>query len=219
MHQRLLRQYRLTCLLLFTGAFALGLLVVLVVQRWQPTRYVRPFAAIGICGGYTTWSTFMVDTVLLVREDRPGLAVFYLVAGLVAGLAATCAGIALGRACLAPHRGDAEARRPGRTANHLRRGDRPARPHPAVHRDRASGPRRGAGRGHGDPGPRGYGASRHIHTTRILSLSEDLPMVIVIVDTPERIDAFLPALDELITEGLLVREPVEIVAYLGRTAP
>jgi PII-like signaling protein len=44
-------------------------------------------------------------------------------------------------------------------------------------------------------------------------------MVIVIVDTPERIDAFLPALDELITEGLLVREPVEIVAYLGRTAP
>lgn len=65
-------------------------------------------------------------------------------------------------------------------------------------------------------GLEGYGASRHIHTTRILSLSEDLPVVIVIVDTSERIDAFLPALDELITEGLVVREPVEVVAYVGR---
>lgn len=65
-------------------------------------------------------------------------------------------------------------------------------------------------------GLEGYGASRHIHTTRILSLSEDLPVVVIIVDIPERIDAFLPALDELITEGLVVREPVEIVKYVGR---
>jgi hypothetical protein len=65
-------------------------------------------------------------------------------------------------------------------------------------------------------GLEGYGASRHIHTTRILSLSEDLPVVVIIIDTPERIDAFLPALDELITEGLVVREPVEIVKYVGR---
>lgn len=66
-------------------------------------------------------------------------------------------------------------------------------------------------------GLEGYGASRHIHTTRILSLSEDLPVVVVIVDTAPRIDAFLPALDELITEGLVVREPVQIVKYIGRT--
>jgi hypothetical protein len=65
-------------------------------------------------------------------------------------------------------------------------------------------------------GLEGYGASRHIHTTRILSLSEDLPVVVIIIDTPERIDAFLPALDELITEGLVVRESVEIVKYVGR---
>lgn len=65
-------------------------------------------------------------------------------------------------------------------------------------------------------GLEGYGASRHIHTTRILSLSDDLPVVIVIVDRPDRIDAFLPTLDELITEGLVVREPVEIVKYVGR---
>lgn len=68
-------------------------------------------------------------------------------------------------------------------------------------------------------GLEGYGASRHIHTTRILSLSEDLPVMIVIVDAAERIDAFLPTLDDLITEGLVVREPVEIVKYAGRAAP
>jgi PII-like signaling protein len=65
-------------------------------------------------------------------------------------------------------------------------------------------------------GIEGFGASSHIHTTRILRLSEDLPVVIVIVDTTERIDAFLPALDELISEGLVVREEIDIVWYRGR---
>jgi hypothetical protein len=68
-------------------------------------------------------------------------------------------------------------------------------------------------------GLEGYGASRHIHTARILSLSEDLPVIVVIVDKPERIDAFLPELDDLITEGLVVREHVEIVKYVGRDQP
>lgn len=65
-------------------------------------------------------------------------------------------------------------------------------------------------------GLEGYGASNHIHTTRILSLSEDLPMVIVIVDGEDRIRAFLPQLDELIAEGLVIIEPVEVVRYVGR---
>jgi len=65
----------------------------------------------------------------------------------------------------------------------------------------------------------GYGASNAIHTTRILSLSADLPIMIVIVDTSELIEAFLPKLDELITEGLVVREAVDIVKYIGRPAP
>jgi len=65
-------------------------------------------------------------------------------------------------------------------------------------------------------GIEGFGASSHIHTTRILRLSEDLPVVIVIVDTTERIDAFLPALDDLITEGLVVREEIDVVWYRGR---
>lgn len=65
-------------------------------------------------------------------------------------------------------------------------------------------------------GIEGFGASSHIHTTRILRLSEDLPVVIVIVDARERIEEFLPQLDVLITEGLVVREEIDIVAYRGR---
>jgi PII-like signaling protein len=62
----------------------------------------------------------------------------------------------------------------------------------------------------------GFGASSRIHTARILRLSEDLPVVVIIVDRPDRIDAFLPTLDEIVSEGLVVREPVEIVKYVGR---
>jgi len=64
----------------------------------------------------------------------------------------------------------------------------------------------------------GFGASSRIHTARILRLSEDLPVVVIIVDRADRIDAFLPVLDDLITEGLVVRESVEIVKYVGRSA-
>ena len=65
-------------------------------------------------------------------------------------------------------------------------------------------------------GVEGYGASSRIHTTRLLSLSEDLPMAIVIVDQEDRIRAFLPQLDELVTEGLVIIDPVEVVRYAGR---
>jgi PII-like signaling protein len=65
-------------------------------------------------------------------------------------------------------------------------------------------------------GVEGFGASNHIHTTRILSLSDDLPMAIVIVDRAEAIQAFLPQLDELIDEGLVIVDDVEVVKYVGR---
>jgi uncharacterized protein len=65
-------------------------------------------------------------------------------------------------------------------------------------------------------GIEGFGASNHVHTTRILSLSNDLPIIVVIVDEAERIDAFIPQLDELITEGLVIRDDVEVIKYVGR---
>jgi len=65
-------------------------------------------------------------------------------------------------------------------------------------------------------GIEGYGASSRIHTTRLLSLSEDLPVAIIIVDADERIRAFLPQLDELVGEGLVIIDPVEVIRYVGR---
>lgn len=66
-------------------------------------------------------------------------------------------------------------------------------------------------------GIEGFGASSRIHTSRLLSLSEDLPVAVVIVDVPEKISAFLAELDELVTEGLVIVEPVEVYRYAGRT--
>jgi len=65
-------------------------------------------------------------------------------------------------------------------------------------------------------GIEGYGAGRHVHTTRILSLSEDLPVAVIIVDDAERIETFLPELDKLIAEGIAIVDDVEVVAYGGR---
>jgi PII-like signaling protein len=62
-------------------------------------------------------------------------------------------------------------------------------------------------------GTLGFGASSRIHTAKILRLSEDLPMVIEIVDRPERIAEFLPDLDAMIGEGLVTLERVRIIAY------
>jgi PII-like signaling protein len=67
-------------------------------------------------------------------------------------------------------------------------------------------------------GIEGFGADSHLHTTRILRLSEDLPVVIEIVDTAERIEQILPLLDEMIGEGLITLERVEIIAYRGKGA-
>jgi PII-like signaling protein len=68
-------------------------------------------------------------------------------------------------------------------------------------------------------GIEGYGASSRIHTNRLLSLSEELPVAIVIVDTEEKVRAFLPQLDEIVHEGLIMVDLVEVVRYVGRTRP
>ena len=62
-------------------------------------------------------------------------------------------------------------------------------------------------------GTLGFGANSRIHTAKILRLSEDLPMVIEIVDAPEKIAAFLPDLDAMIGEGLVTLEKVRLIAY------
>jgi PII-like signaling protein len=62
-------------------------------------------------------------------------------------------------------------------------------------------------------GIEGFGADSRLHTSRILRLSEDLPVVIEIVDTPEQIDRVVPILDEMVGEGMLTLERVQVVSY------
>lgn len=65
-------------------------------------------------------------------------------------------------------------------------------------------------------GHEGFGASSRIHTTRLLDLADDLPIAVVIIDTEDRVRAFLPQLDELVGEGTVVLDPVEVLRYAGR---
>jgi uncharacterized protein len=67
-------------------------------------------------------------------------------------------------------------------------------------------------------GIEGFGASNHIHTSRILSLAGDLPVAIMIVDTTEKVRGFLPTLEELVAEGLVIVDKVEVHRYVGRPA-
>jgi PII-like signaling protein len=62
-------------------------------------------------------------------------------------------------------------------------------------------------------GPLGFGATSHLHQTHLLRLSQDLPMVIEIVDSEEKINAFLPQLDGLIDSGLVTLENVQVIHY------
>lgn len=60
----------------------------------------------------------------------------------------------------------------------------------------------------------GFGASSRIHSTKLLTLSEDLPILIEIVDTEDKVNQLMPFLDEVVKEGLITKEKVNIIKYL-----
>jgi hypothetical protein len=62
-------------------------------------------------------------------------------------------------------------------------------------------------------GIEGFGAKAHLHTTRLLRLSEDLPILVEVVDQEDRLRAVLPTLDEMVGDGLITLERVEVIAY------
>ena len=62
-------------------------------------------------------------------------------------------------------------------------------------------------------GIEGFGANSRIHTSRLLRLSQDLPVVIEIVDLADRIESIMPTLDEMIGEGMITLEKVQVIAY------
>jgi fluoride exporter len=82
-----------TWLINVTGSLFLGFLLTVLTERRAPSRYARPFLGTGFTGGYTTWSTFMVDADLLLQHDHPVTAVLYIAATLAGGLAAVRFGV------------------------------------------------------------------------------------------------------------------------------
>jgi PII-like signaling protein len=67
-------------------------------------------------------------------------------------------------------------------------------------------------------GPMGFGAKSHLHTAKILRLSEDLPMIIEIVDAKEKIDALMPYIDDMVQDGLVTLERVQVIKYRANSA-
>jgi CrcB protein len=78
-----------------SGSFLIGVLMVLVTRRWPSQRLIRPFFGVGILGGYTTFSTSVVDVQQAVAHGAPGLALLYLGGTLVGALIAVWAGTVL----------------------------------------------------------------------------------------------------------------------------
>jgi PII-like signaling protein len=66
-------------------------------------------------------------------------------------------------------------------------------------------------------GPMGFGHGAHLHTAKILRLSADLPVVVEIVDTADRVDAFLEAIEPMVDSGLITREKATVVRYGSRS--
>jgi len=80
-----------------SGSFVLGFVLVVLLERFPPTRLVRPFVATGILGAFTTMSTYQVETVLLLRDGHAATAVLYALASLAAGLGLAYTGMTAAR--------------------------------------------------------------------------------------------------------------------------
>jgi len=66
-------------------------------------------------------------------------------------------------------------------------------------------------------GVMGFGAKSHLHTANLLRLSQDLPMVVEVVDSPEKVEAVLPRLDAMVSEGLVTLEKVRVLRYAPKS--
>ena len=84
------------------GSFILGVVLTVVVERRPDDRLLRPFAAVGFCGGFTTFSTFVLEIDRRIGHGHGAVAALYLAGSLVAGLLAAAAGTAAARGALVP---------------------------------------------------------------------------------------------------------------------
>jgi fluoride exporter len=80
-----------------SGAFLLGFVLTLLLERVGPTRYVRPFFCVGVLGAWTTMSTFAVEGDVLIKDGYVPTALLYVLATVIVGVAVTWVGVALAR--------------------------------------------------------------------------------------------------------------------------
>jgi CrcB protein len=80
-----------------TGSFALGVILTTILERTRPHRLAQPFLCVGLLGGWTTMSTFVLETALLVKDGDAAIALGYVLATVVSGAIATTLGITLAR--------------------------------------------------------------------------------------------------------------------------
>jgi CrcB protein len=84
-----------------SGSFVLGFLLIVLLERFPPTRYVRPFLTTGILGAYTTMSTFTVETALLIKDGHAATGLMYALGSVAAGVGLAYAGIVTARSTVA----------------------------------------------------------------------------------------------------------------------
>ncbi|PXY30835.1 fluoride efflux transporter CrcB [Prauserella flavalba] len=89
-----------TLLVNVAGCLLIGMLMVVITQTAQPHRLLRPFVGVGLLGGFTTFSTYVLDAIESVRHGRPGIALLYAAGSVVCSLAAVAVGMLVTRRLL-----------------------------------------------------------------------------------------------------------------------
>ena len=210
-----------TLIINVSGSFVIGFFAALTGPdgRVFVGSSARQFVMIGLCGGFTTFSSFSLQTLNLINDGE-----WVRAGGNIGSVGCTVSHRGLGRlhAGLEPqHDERGLTMQIPRDAVLLRiffgEDDKFNRLplHEAIVLKAREMQLGGATvlRGH-----IGFGHSSHIHTTKILRLSQDLPVVVEIVDSQEKIDSFLPVLDGMMNSGLVTIEKVQVLQY-GTTKP
>ena len=209
------------------GSFVIGAYAALTGPdgRLFVSARQRQFVMTGICGGFTTFSVFSLETLQFAAQGEYTLAAINIGGSLVIWLLAVWAGHALAMRLNRPD-GLRQRSRP----KHERIDDMQLPEQALALRIFIGEDDKDDGRPLYEAivlkaremhlagatvlrGPLGYGHSSRLHTSKILRLSEDLPLVIEIVDSEDRINAFLPELDRLMTSGLITVETVRVLQY------
>jgi CrcB protein len=92
-----------TFLINVSGSLAIGLFLVIAIERLHPHRYLRPFVATGFIGSFTTFSTFAIETDLLVKDGHVVTAALYTATTLIVGILCAWVGIVMGRLLIGIH--------------------------------------------------------------------------------------------------------------------